>query len=475
MTQDVIFQAFEWYIKYEDKFWNKLENELPYLKSLGITTIWLPPAYKGYKGQNDSGYGVYDLYDLGEFNQKGSVSTKYGTKDEYLSLVRKIKDLDMKLIVDVVLNHRVGADYTEAFLAHEVDASNRTQILNTYEIEGWTGFDFKGRNNTYSNFKMNKEHFKAVDFDAKSQKTSIFLIDGKTWDEHVDSELSNYDYLLGADVDTNHPKVQEELLTWLDWYLELTEFDGVRLDAIKHIDAKFFKKGLEVVRQKNRDVYVVGEYWSGDLKVLHNYLMDVDFSMQLFDVPLHHALESASKYEQYDLRSLFNGTLTSTNPDFSVTFVDNHDTQIGQSLESWIEDWFKPHAYALILLRNLGTPCVFYGDLYGSDEGQASLVLELPVLIQLRKSHRNGTFYDYLDEPNLVGWCYTGNEDGEGLVTVLNTGPHALKRMFVGRRNANAHYVDCLNDNTEVLIDEDGIGYFPVEEKKLAIFIRKDS
>ena len=45
--------------------------------------------------------------------------------------------------------------------------------------------------------------------------------------------------------------------------------------------------------------------------------------------------------------------------------MDNHDTQRGQALESTIEEWFKPAAYALILLREAGLPCVFYGDYYG--------------------------------------------------------------------------------------------------------------
>ena len=48
-----------------------------------------------------------------------------------------------------------------------------------------------------------------------------------------------------------------------------------------------------------------------------------------------------------------------------VTFVDNHDSQPNESLESWVEDWFKQSAYALILLREDGYPCVFYGDYFG--------------------------------------------------------------------------------------------------------------
>ena len=45
----------------------------------------------------------------------------------------------------------------------------------------------------------------------------------------------------------------------------------------------------------------------------------------------------------------------------------NHDTQPYQALEAPIEPFFKPLAYALILLRFDGYPCIFYGDLYGMD------------------------------------------------------------------------------------------------------------
>ncbi len=41
------------------------------IAELGITALWLPPAYKGIGGKDEVGYGVYDIYDLGEFDQKG--------------------------------------------------------------------------------------------------------------------------------------------------------------------------------------------------------------------------------------------------------------------------------------------------------------------------------------------------------------------------------------------------------------------
>lgn len=471
MNKKTMLQGFEWYITHEDEHWKSMTEKIKSLKEMGIDSIWLPPAFKGHSGNQDSGYGVYDLYDLGEFDQKGSVKTKYGSKDDYIKLIETMKEHKIDLIVDIVLNHRIGADGTENIMAHMVDAHNRYNILETKEIEAWTKFDFNGRNNQYSSFKWNHEHFKAVDFDVKENREAIYLFDGKKWDVDVDEELFNYDYLMGADVDFKNEAVQEELLRWIDWYYELTGFNGVRLDAVKHIDSYFFKEALRKLREKDKEIFAVGEYWSQDLKVLNGYLMDVDFSMQLFDVPLHHALERASKDENFNLKTLYHGTLSSTNPNYAMTFVDNHDTQIGQSLESWVLPWFKPHAYAFILLRDIGTPCVLYVDLYGNESMGIEKVNGLEKLISLRQNHMHGTFYDYMDEEKVIGWCYTGDDEGEGFVSLMNTGPRTIKRMFVGKRNANRTYVNIFDETQTVKTDNDGIGYFRVFEEQCAVYV----
>ena len=83
----VMMQYFEWYLNCNKNLWNTVKKKGEELSRLGITSIWLPPAYKGIGGENEVGYGVYDLYDLGDFDQKGSIATKYGTKDEYLDAI----------------------------------------------------------------------------------------------------------------------------------------------------------------------------------------------------------------------------------------------------------------------------------------------------------------------------------------------------------------------------------------------------
>ena len=87
----VMMQYFHWYTPGDGSLWDEAALRAEELAEAGITALWLPPAYKGTGGGNDVGYGVYDMYDLGEFDQKGSVRTKYGTKEQYLAAVRAVQ------------------------------------------------------------------------------------------------------------------------------------------------------------------------------------------------------------------------------------------------------------------------------------------------------------------------------------------------------------------------------------------------
>lgn len=176
---------------------------------------------------------------------------------------------------------------------------------------------------------------------------------------------------MGADVDFSSEEVLQELYTWGKWYTETTGVNGFRLDSLKSIDSHFFPQWLAAMHATgNHPDLTLGEYWSGDVFVLKNYLNDCQRCMRLLDVPLHyHLQQAAASNGHYDIRHLFNYTLTDTDPDHAAAFVDNHDTQPGQALESWVMDWFRPQAYASILLNRSRMPVVFYGDLYGLRRG----------------------------------------------------------------------------------------------------------
>ena len=155
-----LMQYFEWYLPADQTLWKRAAHQAEQLKHDGITTLWLPPAYKGSAGDKDVGYGIYDLYDLGEFDQKGSIPTKYGTKDEYIEAIKCLHDNQIEVIADVVINHKMGADETEEVMAHEDAGNNRnSEISGSHMITAWTKFTFPNRHAKYSETRFVKDNF----------------------------------------------------------------------------------------------------------------------------------------------------------------------------------------------------------------------------------------------------------------------------------------------------------------------------
>ena len=472
-----MMQYFEWYLE-PGFLWKQLREQAGQLADEGLTAVWIPPAYKGMAGRNDVGYSAYDLYDLGEFDQKGTVPTKYGTKRELILAIRALHDAGISVYADVVLNHKMGADECESVKARDFDPDNRYFAIGRYKrIHAWTSFTFPGRKRVYSDFVWNWRHFDGVDWDDKRKRNGLFLLKGKEWDYEVDYEKGNYDYLMGADIDLQDEDVVHELKRWGKWFLHTTDVDGFRFDAVKHMRFSFYKEWIEELRrEEKKELFSVGEYWNRDVWALKNYLNATTFDFSLFDVPLHFKFcQAAASNGDFDLRGIFDDTLTKDNPVKSVTFVDNHDTQPGQALESFVPAWFKPLAYALILLRQEGYPCVFYGDYYGIPhsnipEGRPWLAPMLHARMKCSYGQQN----DYFDNPDYIGWTREGDDEHlySGLAVVLTDRHEGAKTMYVGTRHADTKFYDSTGGFSEpVVIGGDGCAVFPVHGGSVSVWI----
>lgn len=185
----------------------------------------------------------------------------------------------------------------------------------------------------------------------------------------------------------------------------------------------------------------------------------------------------------YDLSKIFDGTLVQNQPDKAVTLVDNHDTQPLQQLEAPVEHWFKPIAYALILLRAEGYPCIFYPDLFGAHyvdkdkEGNECEIFlekveELEILLSIRQNNVYGVQHDYFDHPDYIGWTFEGNEDLPGCAVVISNNGPGEKIMEVGTKYSGKFFYDALgivNDHIE--IDKNGCGKFSVSKNGISVWI----
>ncbi|TLS22505.1 uncharacterized protein PpBr36_10068 [Pyricularia pennisetigena] len=483
-----LFEAFEWYLPAEHNHWRRLADKIPSLAALGVTDLWIPPACKG-AWYTSNGYDVYDLYDLGEFDQRGARQTKWGSKQELLELVGVADRHGVKILFDAVLNHMTGADETEAVLAVNVDPDDRRQEISTpHQIEAWTKFNFPGRGDTYSPLKWSAQHFTGVDYDQASKTNGIWKFLGKEWARDVDGEFGNYDFLMCTDIDHSHPEVRRNFFHWVQWLASQMKLGGLRLDAVKHISASFMRDFVSVIQNTvGRDWLLLGEYWSGDVKALLGYIERLDHRVSLVDVPLVESFSRISRGEQPDLRRVFENTLAAIKPNNAVTFVVNHDTQTGQTLETPVEPFFIPIAYAMILLRaNHGTPCVFWCDLYGtllpSRPGPAPLGGLLTARLMLaRRLWAYGTEAAYFagkGAQTCVGFTRFGHaarSGGAGLAVVANTGfERAVRRMRVGSAHAGERWTDLLRQVWgTVVIDAAGYGEFPVGSRGVSVWVHE--
>ncbi len=481
-----MMQAFHWYIPSDGTHWEKLKQHANELAKAGFTALWLPPAVKASAGETDVGYGVYDLFDLGEFHQKnklpGQVRTKYGTKAQYLAAISAIQSAGMDVYADVVFNHRDGGDEVERIRAIPFARENRDMpIGGVQEIEAYTHFTFPGRGTKYSSMEWNHFHFDSVNHNMLNPGDDIvYLFEGQSFEKFVDLEKGNYDFLLGCDLDMDNLQVQGELKYWGEWILKITGVNGFRLDAVKHIPSWFFVQWLDFIRAyAKQNLFCVGEYWSNNITSLHCYLEATGGRMSLFDVPLHQNFHIASRSGgNYDMRRILDGTLMQQNPLLAVTFVDNHDSQPLQALESWVEGWFKPLAYALILLRREGYPCVFYGDYYGAHYVDRNIPINLlphqwmiDKLLYARRHYAYGPQYDYFDHWNTIGWTRLGDaEHPKAMAVILSDGPEGSKWMEVGKPNAT--FCDLTDHfKTSVQTNEYGWGEFRCRGGSVSVWV----
>jgi alpha-amylase len=150
----------------------------------------------------------------------------------------------------------------------------------------------------------------------------------------------------------------------------------------------------------------------------------------------------------------------------AVTLVENHDSQPLQSLESVVEPWFKPIAYALILLRREGYPCIFHADYYGahykdkgSDGNEHEVWLDshkflIDKMLFARQTYAYGEQYDYFDHANTIGWTRLGTEEYPGgMAVVLSNGDEGSKYMEVGQLNCT--YIDITEHIAEPITTND--------------------
>jgi alpha-amylase len=438
----VMLQGFYWNVPQSTpagSWWKNLEQQADEFAAAGFTAIWLPPPYKGAAGAQDVGYGVYDRYDLGEFDQKGSVATRYGTLAELKSAIGALKSKHIQVYADIVMNHMMGADENDQF----------TYAGQQFDVP--TRFLFSGRAGKYSNYTWQYFNFNGVQ-----------LADGswRNWKGGWDFAPypDAWDNLMGCEIRYLDPNNRDELIRWGKWLTATLDLDGYRLDATKHIYTPFINQWLDEVKGSR---FAVSEAEFYDLNHLRQYAAATGGRTSLFDFPLHKVFaETLNPNGPGDLRVMRFAGFTEVNGPLSVSFVDNHDTDGSFPVVNQ-----KMLAYAYMLLRANGYPSVFYKDYFNYGLGG-----QIKQLMQIRRDHAYGPAWEHEEtDADVYVYSRAGNAQHAGLLLVLCDQDAPPKQVRTPFASARLHDLTG-NQSGEVVTDQFGSGTFPVKAHSYSVW-----
>lgn len=333
-------------------------EKIPYLKTLGVDAIWLSPIYKS--PNNDFGYDISDFIAINE---------EYGSMADFDELLEIANQHDIKIIMDMVLNHT--SDQHQWFLESRSSISSHKRNWYIWK---------KGRETLFGRFKPN------------NWKTA-FGKSGWKYDE-LSGEYYFHSFLeQQPDLNWRNPEVKEALFSVIQFWLD-KGVGGLRLDLINYIikDKKFRNnpnlisqllfsskvytrnrpKSFKIIKELRQlvDAYphrmTVGEIYTmppGDSKLVSKYLGKGKNALHMaFDFSLIFTAWNARKVAK-TLQSMYDDIPRKGWP--SIVF-SNHDL-----LRAFSKPLRKKHQEPIALLKAVllftlrGTPFIYYGEEIG--------------------------------------------------------------------------------------------------------------
>lgn len=208
-------------------------SKLEYLKELGIDTIWLSPVYES--PNDDNGYDISNYM---------SIMKEFGTMKDWEELLMEVHRREMRLIMDLVVNHT--SDEHEWFIQAKSSKDNQYR---DYYIWRDPKEDGSEPNNWASNFGGS-----AWEFNERSGDYYLHLFSKKQPDLNWENE-----------------KLREEIYTMMKWWLD-KGIDGFRMDVINFISKV---DGLPDGEVKPGKSYASGSKYYRTGPYIHEYLQEM--------------------------------------------------------------------------------------------------------------------------------------------------------------------------------------------------------
>lgn len=323
----VMLQGFYW-DSYSDTQWTNLTSQADELSKY-FNLIWVPQS--GWcNSTTDMGY--YPRY---WFNQNSA----FGTEQELRTMISTFKAKGTGIIADVVVNHKNGESKWCDFAIETVKSKDTDK---TYSVT-WD-------NTGYTQICNNDEANTAMKSEAKGK------IKGA-----ADTGLGDTGC---RDLDHTNPTTQQNIKTYEDFLLNEMGYTGFRYDFVKGYDPKYIKMYNEASKPK----FSVGEYWQGSVTAskkddhpfggVKDWVEATGKTSAAFDFPMKYLIKGAFNDGNWKLLDKnLTSTLVGIEPQYAVTFIDNHDT--GEPHVNPDPQRANVEAANAYILAMPGTPCIW--------------------------------------------------------------------------------------------------------------------
>jgi glycosidase len=326
-----------------------VKEHLPYLKDLGVTTLWLTPIVKNGAAQDYHGYGAIDLY---------AVDPHLGTLLEYQDLVSAAHQQHMKVFFDVVPNH-VGP-------------------LNPWvkdpPLPDW--FHGTAENHLSSSTPL-KRSFYGQD-DKKEITNDLFesLADPHAPPQMRKNLTDGWFFGKLPDMNTENPIVVQYLIQNSIWWAETSGLDGYRIDTFPYVSRMFWSQWHRALRKIYPRLSTIGEVFHPDPTVTSFFAggrkgwdgIDTQLTT-VFDYPLYFAMRDVllNGAPAGRIANILRQDSLYPQPEYLVPFFGNHDVvRFASAMGAAPEKLKLAHALTLTLR---GIPEIYYGDEIGMNGG----------------------------------------------------------------------------------------------------------
>ncbi len=331
-------------------------SKLDYLKELGIDVIWICPIYKS--PNDDNGYDISDYQDI---------MNDFGTMEDFNELLSEVHKRNMKIIIDLVINHT--SDEHPWFIESRSSKENPKRDWYIWR----EGKNNKEPNNWESIFKGS-----AWEYDENTKEYYLHLFSKKQ-----------------PDLNWKNKDMRNEIYKMINWWLD-KGIDGFRIDAISHINKE---EGLADMDNPDNLKYVPSFDKHMNVDGIHEYLKELkENTFSKYDIMTvgeangvkaeeatdwvgenngkfnmlfqfeHIDLWNSSKFNLPNLKKVWNKwQVNLENDGWNALFIENHD--VTRVVSTWGDDtrFLKESAKALGLLyfMHKGTPFIYQGQEIG--------------------------------------------------------------------------------------------------------------